>query len=64
MRAQCQNCGRFVPIGKGTTTAIKVSKEMVDKGRPEEVYLCDQEDCVAQLDHIKTYEWYAGHKIV
>ena len=64
MRRQCQNCGRFVSIGKGVTTAIKVSKEMVDKGHPEEIYLCGQEECGNKIDNIKTYEWYAGHRIV
>lgn len=64
MRPHCQECGRFVPIGKGITTAIKVSKEMIDKGRPEEIYLCDHEECAQKLELFKTFEWYAGHKIV
>lgn len=63
MREQCQNCGRFVPIGKGITTVIKVSKEMVKRGRPEEIYLCDQEKCAGKLELFKTFEWYAGHEI-
>jgi len=64
MRAQCQECGRYIPIGKGITIAIKVSQEMIDKGRPEEVYLCNQKECAAKLELFKTFEWYAGHKIV
>lgn len=64
MRQQCQNCGKFVSIGKGITTVIKVSKELVEKGHPAEIYLCDQVDCIAALERYKTYEWYAGHKIV
>lgn len=40
MRPQCNYCGKFVSIGKGRTTEITVSKGMVDKGRPEKIYLC------------------------
>ncbi len=58
MNPQCQNCGKFVSIGKGVTTDISVSKDMVDKGRPENV--CSGE----KIELIKTFPWYAGHRIV
>lgn len=61
MRPQCQDCGKFVSIGKGVTTEISVSKEMVPGG-PEKVYLC--EDHGDKIERIKTYPWYAGHRIV
>jgi len=62
MRPQCQDCGKFVSIGKGVTTEISVSKEMVDKGRPEKIYLCEAHG--DKIERIKTYPWYAGHRIV
>lgn len=62
MGPQCQDCGRFVSIGKGVTTEISVSQDMVDKGRPEKIYLCEQHGNL--IDLIKTFSWYAGHKIV
>lgn len=62
MHPQCQDCGKFVPIGKGITTEITVSKEEVDAGRPEKIYLCD--DHGDKIELFKTFPWYAGHKIV
>ena len=62
MRPQCFDCGKFVSIGKGVITEISVSKEMVDKGRPEKLYLC--EDHGDEIERIITYPWYAGHRIV
>lgn len=51
-----------MPIGKGETLGISVSKDMVDKGRPEKVYLCKLHH--EKVERIKTYPWYSGHKIV
>lgn len=62
MNPQCQDCGKFVSIGKGVTTEISVSKEMIDKGRPEKVYLCKLHG--DKIQQMKIYPWYAGHKIV
>jgi len=62
MKPQCQECGKFVSIGKGVTTEIKVSKAMVEKGRPEKIYLCDQ--CGDKVELFKTFPWYDGHQIV
>ena len=62
MNPQCQDCGKFVSLGKGVATEISVSKDMVDKGRPEKIYLCEQHRDKIEL--IKTFPWYAGHRIV
>lgn len=62
MNPQCQECGRFVSIGKGETIEISVSKDMVDKGHPEKVYLCARHRDKIEL--LKTFPWYDGHKTV
>ena len=62
MRPQCQDCGKFVPIGKGVTTEISLSKDSIHKGHREKAYLC--EDHGDKIEQIKTYPWYAGHRIV
>ena len=62
MNPQCQNCGRFVSIGKGVTTEIDVAKGMVDKGHPEHIDLWGE--CGDKIEKIQTFSWYAGHRIV
>lgn len=62
MRPQCFYCGKFVSIGKGVTTEINVSEAILATGRPEKLYLCEKHG--DEIERIKTYLWYAGHRIV
>lgn len=66
IKMHCQHCGAFISETKPGTTIIEVTEEF-RKGRPDlakHVYLCPKEKCSKKIEQLKTYPWYAGHRIV
>lgn len=62
MNPQCFRCGKIVALHAGLTTEIDVKQEYIDQDRPRHIYLCVA--CGGEIEHFKSYPWYAGHRIV
>jgi hypothetical protein len=64
MVKNCQQCGAFTSDTKPGTVIIEVAEDFRKKRPdvPKHLFLCPKH--ASYIEKIKTFEWYAGHRVV